>query len=626
MIENIKELVKSKTFLKYLTYSACIIAVVVLLVLSLKNDDIRSFFMNMENKTFDARQSFISKNKKVNKNIKIITIDEHSYEYLFDKYGEWPIRRGIYADMIEYLQKQKPSAIAFDLLFIKSMKKNYQSDDLLLAKTIAKYDNVYTSINFDDQDYSLRAYTYLPDYLKAKIVNNSKVNLKNPNLTFKNCRAILKEIIDSTPNIGHITIVRDKDGIIRTLPMFISYKKDSYPPKEDYYSHLALKVGLKYLKDKEGFAVNEFKIDEKGNLVLGKRKIPMTHDGLTILNWYGESGMDNKNSFEYVPFWRVEKTMYNYNIENEEKLPDDYFKDSIVYVGSSATALFDIKSVPTDLRLPGVEIHTTFINNLIDDNFIKRVTPITDILITLLLSLFVGFFVLRSNSNIISATVAILVAVVYIIFATELMQHANIWIGIILPILSMALVFTTVYILKYFLKSKDFEYTYALATTDGLTELYNHRYFQEQMLLNAETSKRYNSEFSLILIDIDYFKKFNDNYGHQAGDAVLKQVAQVLKKNVRSTDIVCRYGGEEMAIILSNTNNEEARTTAQKICEIVAQKSFKLGNDLEKNVTISLGVATYPHHGITPQEMIKYSDECLYKAKENGRNQVGYLD
>lgn len=126
-----------------------------------------------------------------------------------------------------------------------------------------------------------------------------------------------------------------------------------------------------------------------------------------------------------------------------------------------------------------------------------------------------------------------------------------------MPVLSMAVVFTAVYIAKYILKSRDFEYQYALATTDGLTELYNHRYFQEQMIHNVETAKRYNSEFSLIIIDIDFFKKFNDNYGHQSGDAVLKQVAQILKKNVRATDIACRYGGEERRL---SSQTQETKT------------------------------------------------------------------
>ena len=141
--------------------------------------------------------------------------------------------------------------------------------------------------------------------------------------------------------------------------------------------------------------------------------------------------------------------------------------------------------------------------------------------------------------------------------------------------------------------------------------------------MQVEQSKRYNSSFSLIIIDIDFFKRFNDTFGHQSGDAVLRQVAQTLKRNVRTTDIVCRYGGEEMSIILPNTPKEEAFSTAQKICDRVANKKFRLFNGKETNVTISLGVSTFPADGESAVDIIEAADKRLYNAKNNGRNQVG---
>ena len=613
IMEKFKKYLNDKVFLKYLLYSVYIIITVGLLFSLLSQPYVRNFFATIENKTFDVRQSLLSPYKKVNKDIVIISVDEESYEYLFGKYGEWPISRSIYADLITYLEKHKPAAIAFDLMFVKSLKSSNNADNKL-ADNIAKYDNVFTSINFDNQSFDLRKPVDLPEYLKAKVNNNSKVNFKNEYLDFKNCRAIISQIIDSTPNIGHINIIRENDGIARDLPPFVVYKNDFYP-------HLALKVAQKYLEKKEGLKLSEYIINKNDELLLGYRKMPLTLNGTAILNWYGPSGMNNQNSFEYIPMWKVEKTMY----EGARLIPQNYFQDKIIYIGTSATSLFDLKSVPTDRIFPGVEIHTTFINNILDNNFIKRLPPLCDILISLLLSLFVGLIVIRSESTVISSLIAILTSIIYTITATAVMHWFNLWIGIVLPIVSIILVFIAVYLAKYILKSRDLEYTYALATTDGLTELYNHRYFQEQMLQNIETGKRYNKPFSLIMIDIDFFKKFNDTYGHQSGDAVLRQVAQILKRNVRSTDIVCRYGGEEMAIILTNTNNEEALITAQKICNAVSEHPLKLVNGNDVKVTISLGVSTYPQNGETPADMIKFADECLYKAKEHGRNQVGNL-
>ncbi|UKI42194.1 MAG: GGDEF domain-containing protein [Candidatus Melainabacteria bacterium] len=273
--------------------------------------------------------------------------------------------------------------------------------------------------------------------------------------------------------------------------------------------------------------------------------------------------------------------------------------------------------------MPGVGLIATFINNVIDNNFIYKANVQTNFIIAIILSVVIALGLLFINSTVLSVAFAISLAIVYVIVATVLMHYFNLWVGVILPILMMATTFIVMYIYKYLLKAKDLEYTYKLATTDAMTGLYNHRYFQEQMFLSVETAKRYEGVTSLILIDIDFFKKFNDTYGHQAGDAVLKQVAQVIKQNIRTTDIPCRYGGEEMSVILSNTNYEKALLTAQKICDAVSSRQFKLNNVVTVNVTISLGVAAFPKDAKSVEDMIEAADKNLYLAKENGRNQVG---
>ena len=384
---KIDETLKNKIILKYLLYSVYIIITIALLLTVLGQPHIRNFFVNIENQTFDVRQNLISNYKKVNKNIAIISVDEASYEYILDKYGEWPLNRGIYADMVEFLQTQKPAVAAFDLMFVKSMKSAH-NDDLKLAKSISKYDNVLTSINFDNQEFSLRKPVDLPDYLKANVQNDGDIDFSPE--TFTNCRAILSEIIDSTPNIGHINLIREDDGIARSIPPFVVYKGDFYP-------HLALKVGLKYLQKTENYSTNDFKIDKNGQIQLKNRTIPVMKNGSVILNWYGQSGLNNPKSFEYIPFWKVEKTMYG----EENLVPKDFFKDKIVYIGTSATSLFDLKSVPTDKIFPGVEIHTTFINNLLDNNFIKRASFHVDIIVSLFLGLMVGLLTHRTKSTVI---------------------------------------------------------------------------------------------------------------------------------------------------------------------------------------------------------------------------------
>lgn len=599
-------MLNNKNLKMYVGYAILFCIVFVSLFLFIKNTKLRELLSSVENRTFDARQSFLvsSGARKPSKDIVLLTIDDASYEYLLDKYGEWPIPRDVYAKVINYLETKDPSVIAFDLMFVKSMKSKTNADQAL-ANAIKNNKNVYTSMNFDNESSELREPIDLDKKFTINVKNQSKIDFAN-NLTFTNCRSILPQILSGTKNVGMINVFRENDGILRKMPPFLIYKNNFYP-------HLALMVGLKYLEKNQGIKVDDFIVDKNGHLNIGKYSIPIDKDGGVILNWYGPA----QGTYQEVPLYKVIKA-----INGEGKLDFD-FKNKIVYIGTTAVSLYDTKSVPVDKIYPGVEVHATYINNLIDNSFIKRIDYKVDVLISVALALLIAFLILRIGSAFVALATTTLLTTGYIVFAYYLMKFFNIWISIMLPIISIISAFIIGYIVKYLLKSRDFEHQYRLATTDGLTELYNHRYFQEQMLQQIENSKRYNLNFSLILIDIDFFKKFNDTFGHQSGDAVLKQVAQRLKKNVRATDYVCRYGGEEMSIILPNTDKEEAIITAQKLCQIIAEQPCKLVNNQESTVTISLGVATYPEDGMAPNLLIERADQGLYNAKENGRNQVG---
>lgn len=567
--------------------------------------NIISFFDIIENKTFDLRQNIIAPYKKVSNNIIIITIDDKSYEGLTQKFGQWPVPRGVYARLVNELQKQNPKVITFDLMFVNPMRY-MKENDVALINAFKTNKNLYTAINFDNQDRRARKPVELPEKLMTSVVSSSKnINFQNDKINFSNCRSILPGIINATSNIGHVNMTRSDDGIVRTFPVFVKYRDDFYP-------HLGLKTVNAYLNQQYQI----YNIDKKSNLLLQDIKIPLDNEGFAILNWY-ESQNGKIGGFNTYSLFDVIEAM------EQNTLNEFDFKDKIILIGTSASSLYDIKSAPTDKFLPGVGLIATFINNVLDNNFILKISIQTNFIISTILSAFIALGLLYINSTLLSVAFAISLAIAYIIIATIVMHYLNIWIGIILPLLMMTITFIIIYIYKYLLKAKDLEYTYKLATTDAMTGLYNHRYFQEQMFLSVETAKRYEGVTSLILIDIDFFKKFNDTYGHQAGDAVLKQVAQVIKQNIRTTDIPCRYGGEEMSVILSNTNYEKALLTAQKICDAVSTKQFKLNNVVTVNVTISLGVASFPKDAKSVEDMIEAADKNLYLAKENGRNQVG---
>lgn len=162
-----------------------------------------------------------------------------------------------------------------------------------------------------------------------------------------------------------------------------------------------------------------------------------------------------------------------------------------------------------------------------------------------------------------------------------------------------------------------------ISLTDGLTDIDNRRSLEERLREMWQHSMRLHEPIALIMCDIDKFKSVNDNYGHQAGDSVLKDVAQLLKGAAREIDRVGRYGGEEFLLILSGTVLDAAVTFADRLREIVAGHTFSLPDGKTITRTISCGVAAWPHPRVTDQEeLLRAADDALYVAKETGRNRV----
>jgi diguanylate cyclase (GGDEF)-like protein len=165
-----------------------------------------------------------------------------------------------------------------------------------------------------------------------------------------------------------------------------------------------------------------------------------------------------------------------------------------------------------------------------------------------------------------------------------------------------------------------------LAITDGLTGLYNYRYFQERLSETLTRSERFPEKVSLILVDVDKFKQLNDTHGHQAGDTLLQSLAQAISESLRRIDILARYGGDEFAIILTHTNEKGAKIVAEKIKQKVENHCLKFKGE-EIRVTLSLGISTYPENASTKDSLIEKADRALYEAKRLGRNRsVHYED
>jgi diguanylate cyclase (GGDEF)-like protein len=162
----------------------------------------------------------------------------------------------------------------------------------------------------------------------------------------------------------------------------------------------------------------------------------------------------------------------------------------------------------------------------------------------------------------------------------------------------------------------------AQSIRDPLTGLFNRRYLEEFFHQEIHRAQRNEYSVGVIMIDIDHFKRFNDTLGHDGGDFILKEVGQLLKDAVRASDIACRFGGEEMILILPDVSLEIACQRAEWIRNAIAQLRLVYNGSAIDTVTASFGVACFPDHGATVNAVIKTADHALYRAKDGGRNQV----
>lgn len=167
-----------------------------------------------------------------------------------------------------------------------------------------------------------------------------------------------------------------------------------------------------------------------------------------------------------------------------------------------------------------------------------------------------------------------------------------------------------------------YEMTKKLALTDDLTRLYNYRYFRKSLSNELGRTKRYKRPLALIMLDLDDFKEYNDNFGHPKGDGLLKEVGRLLARCCRESDVVARYGGEEFAAILPETDEQGALAVAEKIRKLLEAHHFSGAKKRDQHITISLGIAQNSEKLSSTKDLIKAADEALYKSKREGKNRT----
>jgi len=159
-----------------------------------------------------------------------------------------------------------------------------------------------------------------------------------------------------------------------------------------------------------------------------------------------------------------------------------------------------------------------------------------------------------------------------------------------------------------------------LSTTDPLTGLWNFRYLSMSLAREVERSSRFQRPFAVLMLDLDYFKKVNDDHGHARGDTVLRELAERVQEQIREVDVFARYGGEEFVVVLPETTLDGATQLAERICAAIRREPFSQPGEADLTLTISAGVAAFPQHGGSPATLMRAADQALYNAKRGGRD------
>ena len=169
--------------------------------------------------------------------------------------------------------------------------------------------------------------------------------------------------------------------------------------------------------------------------------------------------------------------------------------------------------------------------------------------------------------------------------------------------------------------AREFERTQTLSITDGLTGAYNYRFLVDTLRKEIGRADRFKEKFSIIMLDVDGLKEYNDTHGHLRGSAVIRSVAQIVSQKLRSIDMLCKYGGDEFVVVLPRTPKQGAALAAERIRAAIDKHRFP-GENLTGKITASMGIASFPEDGGTVPELISSSDKALYRAKRHGRNLV----
>ena len=539
-------------------------------------------YQTLEWATFDFWFRIRPQESKDNR-ITVVNIEESDIQAL----GQWPISDGKLAQLLQNISQQQPRAIGLDLYRDLSYGSPQEQEAL---------DQVYRST---------------PNLIGVEKVVGETVNA--PSILKEQDQAAMADLVldqDGKVRRGLIAVALDDGQTVLSLATKLALM---YLQQEDIYLEALENSDRRFLgkatfspiKNNEGGYIN---VDSGGYQI--------------ILNYRG-----NQDRFNHVSLTRV----------LNGDIPEDLFRDRIVLIGATADSLNDLFFTPyndTDTgsnQMPGVYVHANLTSHIISAALEGRtmIGGITEtgewvwILCWSFIGASVSLLILERNllridpiSSIELTLVGAFLPIGVLFSSSYYLFLWGWWLPTIAPLI--AFILSTVAVVSYYNQNQK-----NLAFTDGLTSIANRRFFDTYVEEQWRRIKQ-GKDLSVILCDVDFFKFYNDTYGHQAGDECLQKVAKAITDAIRSSDMAARYGGEEFVIVLPNTDTETAMLVANRIrFKIKAMQIPHKKSQVSDHVSISLGVASVNHNRPhSPEELIAFADQGLYIAKEQGRDRA----
>lgn len=506
---------------------------------------------------------------KVDPSIVYIGIDKQSLQSI--KPFPWPKR--YYAAMTRILREWGAKSIVFDLFFTQGAEMT--EDDQALLEEFKKTPNFFLPLSFDAEGFK----------------NYYFVNQSAPVYS------------EHAKGIGHVNYSLDPDGVVRRVYPFVKFNQKLMP-------HLGILAAYDFLgKPAPTLEQCDFPRDEKNNLLIHWAK--RWNDSARYYSF-----VDILNSYALISKGQTTPVK-----------PED-FKDKICLIGLTAA---DFKATPLEGASPSLGALGNIINTVLTGQYIRVISPGVSAVLLFVAALATGLVLIPFRS-VFSILGALLIAGLWILTSFILFTGMGIWTGVAGPLFLILAYFLLSFVIAKVQNYREQLYFLSLAVRDELTGLFVMRYVSTFLAQALSYSRAFKKPFSVILLDIDDFRKINEVHGYRTGDEVLKKVAEIIKVSIRTKgrampDIAGRYGEEEFIILLSGYNLATATFgVAERIRRSIEQAPFHTKNGQSFKVTASTGVSVFKLEEREPQKVIERAQEALLKAKSEGKNRTCILN